>query len=375
MQIGAKITVICVYLLHLRANRRARERLMSEIDAYDYDLPEGRIAQHPLRNRADARLLIVDRASQSLEHAHVRDLPELLAPGDAVVLNDTRVVPAQLAGRRTNTGGRWSGLFVTADEHGVWQLLCTTRGKLQPGETVTLEDRLAREDVRLKMLTRLDRGLWAARPESNEGTLAILERVGRVPLPHYIRDGKMVDADRENYQTVFAAKPGAVAAPTAGLHFTRRLIDELTQRGVEVCFVTLHVGLGTFRPITTESLSEHEMHTEWSQISRETVDRLVACRDGGGRIVAVGTTAVRTLETAAASGRIEPFGGHTGLFIRPPYRFQAVDVLMTNFHLPRTTLLVLVRTFGGDDLIMRAYREAIRQEYRFYSYGDAMLIF
>lgn len=348
---------------------------MSEVDAYDYDLPEARIAQHPLQNRADARLLIVDRASQSLEHAHVRDLPELLSPGDAMVLNDTRVIPAQLAGRRTNTGGRWSGLFITSDDQGIWQVLCTTRGKLQPGETVTLEDRSARKDVRLHMLTRLDRGLWAARPESGEDTLELLQRVGRVPLPHYIRDGHMVDADRENYQTVFAAKPGAVAAPTAGLHFTRRLIDELVVRRVEVCFVTLHVGMGTFRPITTNSLAEHEMHSEWLQVSRQTADRLSACRRSGGRIVAVGTTAVRSLETASASGRIEPFRGETDLFICPPYQFNAVDALMTNFHLPRTTLLVLVRTFGGDELIMRAYREAIRQEYRFYSYGDAMLIF
>jgi S-adenosylmethionine:tRNA ribosyltransferase-isomerase len=348
---------------------------MSEIDAYDYDLPEDRIAQHPLRNRADARLLIVDRAAQSIEHAHVRDLPELLSPGDALVLNDTRVIPARLVGHRTNTGGRWSGLFVASDEQGNWQVLCTTRGKLQSGETVTLEDRLARDDVRLRMLARLERGLWAARPESREETLEILLRVGRVPLPHYIRDGKMVEADREDYQTVFAVKPGAVAAPTAGLHFTRRLIDQLIQRGVEVCYVTLHVGLGTFRPIITDSLAKHRMHAEWSQLTQRTADRLAACRREGGRIVAVGTTVVRLLETAAPSGRIEPFSGLTDLFIRPPYQFKAVDVLMTNFHLPRTTLLVLVRTFGGDDLIMRAYREAIRQDYRFYSYGDAMLVF
>jgi S-adenosylmethionine:tRNA ribosyltransferase-isomerase len=347
---------------------------MSAIDDYDYDLPSELIAQHPLRNRADARLLVVDRGSQTVEHAHVRDLPLLLEPGDGLVLNDTRVIPAQLAGHRTSTGGRWTGLFVATDEAGTWQVLCTTRGKLQPGETVTLEDRLARDDVRLRMVARLEEGLWAARPESSDQTLAILERVGRVPLPHYIRGGKMVDADRETYQTVFASKPGAVAAPTAGLHFTRRLVQELTDRGVVVCYVTLHVGLGTFRPITADSLDEHRMHAEWGQITRQTADRLADCRRQGGRIVAVGTTAVRLLETASSDGRPKPYTGKTDLFIRPPYQFQAVDALMTNFHLPRTTLLVLVRTFGGDDLIMRAYQEAICQQYRFYSYGDAMLI-
>lgn len=347
---------------------------MSDIDQYDYELPSELIAQHPLRNRSDARLLVVDRRLQSVDHAHVRDLPDILNPGDCLVLNDTQVIPAQLAGHRTNTGGRWSGLFLQSDPQGVWEVLCTTRGKVQPGETVTLEDRESREKITLRMLTRLERGRWAVRPEAEGTPLEILERVGRVPLPHYIRGGNMVDSDRDSYQTVYASRPGAVAAPTAGLHFTRGLMEKLEARGIAVCRITLHVGLGTFRPVTTSRLEDHEMHSEWGEVVPDAVEQLESCRRQGGRIVAVGTTCVRTLETAASDGQLRPFSGHTDLFIRPPYRFRAVDVLMTNFHLPRTTLLVLVRTFGGDDLIRHAYQTAIEHEYRFFSYGDSMLI-
>jgi S-adenosylmethionine:tRNA ribosyltransferase-isomerase len=199
--------------------------------------------------------------------------------------------------------------------------------------------------------------------------------VGRVPLPPYIRAGEMVDADRQHYQTVYARRPGAVAAPTAGLHFTESLLECLKQQGVRLCRLTLHVGPGTFRPITTDSLDDHRMHSEWGEISPECVAQVAAARQRGGRVVAVGTTTVRLLEAAAAGGRLEPFAGQTDLFIRPPYQFRIVDALLTNFHLPRTTLLVLVRTFGGDVLVCRAYEEAVREEYRFYSYGDAMLVF
>ena len=195
-----------------------------------------------------------------------------------------------------------------------------------------------------------------------------------MPLPPYIRKGKMVEGDRGDYQTVYAQVPGAVAAPTAGLHFTTTLLEELVERGVELCPLTLHVGPGTFRPITADSLGRHQMHAEWGSVTQQSVDRILACRGRGGHVVAVGTTSVRLLETASASGQLKPFTGHTDLFIRPPYQFRTVDVLLTNFHLPRTTLLVLVRTFGGDDLITRAYDEAVRERYRFYSYGDAMLI-
>jgi S-adenosylmethionine:tRNA ribosyltransferase-isomerase len=225
------------------------------------------------------------------------------------------------------------------------------------------------------LAAKLPEGVWAAKPESDEEAFAVLERLGRVPLPPYIRKGEMIEADRERYQTVFAKSPGAVAAPTAGLHFTEALLRRIQQRGVTLSRLTLHVGLGTFRPIEAESLDKHQMHSEWGCITPETVQEIEARRRAGGRVVAVGTTCVRLLETATdEAGTLHPFNGQTDLFIRPPYRFRAVDALLTNFHLPRTTLLVLVRTFGGDALIGRAYAEAIREEYRFYSYGDAMLV-
>ena len=252
--------------------------------------------------------------------------------------------------------------------------MCKTRGTLKPGDTIALVNSAGKEDIQLQLGAKQDDGSWIARPLAAEDAIALLDRVGRVPLPPYIRKGQMVDADREHYQTVYAQVPGAVAAPTAGLHFTTTLLDRLAEQGVELCALTLHVGPGTFRPITAKSLGAHQMHSEWGRVTREAVDRINACRRRGGRIVAVGTTSVRVLETAAAGSELAPFVGHTDLFIRPPYRFRAVDVLLTNFHLPRTTLLVLVRTFGGDELIRRAYEEAIREEYRFYSYGDAMLI-
>jgi S-adenosylmethionine:tRNA ribosyltransferase-isomerase len=347
---------------------------MSEIDQYDYEVPRELIAQRPLLRRSDARLLVVHRDRCSLEHTHVRNLPEVLRPGDCLVLNDTRVIPARLVGYRTATRGRWSGLFLSVDDEGNWKVLSKTRGKLMPGETVTIKDHKARDTCRLLLLTKLPGGLWAARPEADEPAMQLLDRIGRVPLPPYIRDGEMVDADRENYQTVFAEQAGAVAAPTAGLHFTKELLQRLESTGVRICRITLHVGLGTFRPVSVSRLSEHQMHSEWGCITSETVEELTRLRNAGGRIVAVGTTAVRTLETAAAEGVLQPWEGETDLFIRPPYAFKAVDALMTNFHWPRSTLLVLVSAIGGHELIQRAYQEAIREGYRFFSYGDAMLI-
>jgi len=347
---------------------------MQELAHYDYPLPRHLIAQNPLPCRSDARLLIVDRAHNSFSHKHIRDLPEVLHADDCLVVNDTRVVPARLVGRRTETGGHWEALFLEADEQGLWRLMCRTRGKLVPGETITLVNARGQDDVQLALAAKQPDGTWIVRPESSLETFALLERVGRVPLPPYIRKSQMVESDRTNYQTVYAEKPGAVAAPTAGLHFTAPLLRGLEQQGITICRLTLHVGPGTFRPITTESLADHKMHSEWGEVGSDTIQRIEACRRRGGRVVAVGTTSVRLLETAAAKGSLEPFAGHTDLFIRPPYQFRSVDALLTNFHLPCTTLLVLVRMFGGDELIRRAYEEAVREEYRFYSYGDAMLI-
>jgi S-adenosylmethionine:tRNA ribosyltransferase-isomerase len=347
---------------------------MSELDQYDYELPRELIAQHPLAQRSDARLMIVRRASGDIDHAHVRDLPEVLRSGDCLVFNDTKVIPARLVGRRDRTGARWTGLFLSADEHGIWKVLSKTRGKLEPGEAIVVVSWDVRQSVTLRLLAKLDCGMWAARPEPLGQPLEILNRVGRVPLPPYIRDGEMVAHDVQTYQTVYAERPGAVAAPTAGLHFTPDLLTELARRGIEQQRVTLHVGLGTFRPITAQRLDEHVMHSEWCSLGEDAAERLRSWQEQGRRIIAVGTTVVRTLETAVQGGAICPFSGETTLFIRPPHAFRAVGGLLTNFHLPRSTLLILVRTFGGDALIRRAYDVAIRERYRFFSYGDAMLI-
>jgi S-adenosylmethionine:tRNA ribosyltransferase-isomerase len=346
----------------------------TELDHYQYRLPRHLIAQWPAAKRTDARLMVVDRRSNCLSHRHVRELPDLLTPDDCLVINDTRVVPARLVGFRTQTGGRWDGLFVEASDGGVWRVMGKTRGRLKPGETITLINARGQDDVQLEVGSRQPDGSWIVRPMSGEETFRLLDRVGRTPLPPYIRKGEMLPSDREHYQTVYARVPGAVAAPTAGLHFTHALICRLQAQGVRVCRLTLHVGPGTFRPIEAGRLEDHRMHAEWGSIAERSVEQIEACHRRGGRVVAVGTTSTRLLETAALDGTLKPFTGLTDLFIRPPFEFRVVDALLTNFHLPRSTLLVLVRTFGGDHLIQRAYEEAIRQQYRFYSYGDAMLI-
>jgi S-adenosylmethionine:tRNA ribosyltransferase-isomerase len=347
----------------------------------DYEVPRHLVAQEPLRHRADARLMVVDRRRQQIEHHHVRDLPHLLPGGDRLVLNNTKVVPAQLVGRRAQTGGRWQGLYLESAPDGNWRILCKTRGRLIPGEAINLTDREGRPGAKLWLIEKLEEGQWLAHVESDESTEAILGRLGRVPLPPYIRGGNMVDADIANYQTVYAERPGAIAAPTAGLHFTRELIKALEARGVTYSRITLHVGLGTFRPIESDSWDEHRMHGEMGEVTPSAAAEINGTRGAGGRIIAVGTTVVRLLETAVRAGgdvphsrNIQAWRGETELFIRPPFEFRAIDALMTNFHFPRTTLLVLVQTFGGWELIAEAYRQAIEEEYRFYSYGDAMLI-
>ncbi len=382
-----------------------------EETCFSFEVPRELIAQEPSPRRADARLMLVDRRQQSIDHYHVRDLPDLLHADDRLVLNDTRVVPARLVGQRTLTGGRWQGLFLGAEENGRWRILQKTRGRIQPGETVKLHDLDGRACLTLTLTERGEDGEWWARPAAGADATQTLDQIGRVPLPPYIRGGNMVDADRERYQTVFARHPGAVAAPTAGLHFTPALLRSIERRSVAFSAVTLHVGADTFRPIATSTLEEHRMHSEWAEISQRTAADIAATRDGGGRIIAVGTTAVRVLETAALATEQEPahnganategsafdpdsvaggdsqvdsttrgsspiaaWSGETSLFIRPPYAFRVVDALLTNFHFPRTTLLVLVCTFGGRELIARAYEEAVREQYRFFSYGDAMLI-
>lgn len=346
-----------------------------EVAAYDFKLPRELIAQHPVEHRIDARLMLLDRKSQSFEHYYVRDLPEILNAGDALILNNSKVIPARLIGTRTSTGGKWEGLFLKADSSGLWEILSKTRGNLVPGETISLLDREGRAKPVLSVVAKLDSGHLAVRPIDLD-TPQVLECYGRVPLPPYIRDGQMVDQDIQAYQTVYAKHPGSVAAPTAGLHFTVDLIRHLQSKGVMTVPVTLHVGLGTFRPVNTERLSQHQMHTEYGELSEKSAEKLRQCREAGGRIVAVGTTSVRVVESAAEAqaGPFRAWSGMTDIFIKPPYEFQALDALMTNFHLPKSTLLALVSAFAGREFVIRAYEEAIAQRYRFFSYGDCMLI-
>ncbi len=347
-----------------------------DVALYDFKLPRELIAQQPVEHRIDARLMLIDRQTEAIGHYYVRDLPDLLQPGDALVLNNSKVIPARLAGTRTSTGGKWEGLFLHEGDGGMWEVLSKTRGKLTCGETISLRDREGRLAPVLTVVARLDNGHLAVRPLLELPTQDLLERYGRVPLPPYIRDGQMVDSDTTSYQTVYAKHPGSVAAPTAGLHFTTDLIRHLQAKGLLTAAVTLHVGLGTFRPVSTKTLSEHKMHQEWGELPESSAEKLRLCRERGGRLIGVGTTSVRLLETAARENlqAFQAWKGHTDIFIRPGHKFLSIDALMTNFHLPRSTLLALVCAFAGRDLILRAYEEAIEQRYRFYSYGDCMLI-
>ena len=339
-------------------------------DWFDFELPPELIAQHPTSRRDDSRLMVIDRTNKTITHRFFRDLPELLAPHDLLVLNDTRVVPARLVGHREGTGGRWEGLYLRdRDEHD-WEMLTQTRGKPQPGERVVIVP----GEFSLTLLERSE-GHWLVRPEPAGSSAELLERYGQIPLPPYIRKGVEEPEDRQRYQTVFARHAGSVAAPTAGLHFTPELLEDLNDRGVRHTHVTLHVGLGTFAPIKTEDPTRHEMHSERGEVGVSAVEAIEACHRAGGRVISVGTTATRALESAAAGKEtLTAWSGDTRIFIHPPYQFRVIDCLITNFHLPRTTLLLLVASLCGKDLLHRAYAEAIRERYRFFSYGDAMLI-
>lgn len=339
---------------------------------FDYDLPPEMIAQHPVEPRDASRLLVLDRGSSQIEHVHFRDLPRYLHAGDLVVANDSRVLRARLYGRK-RTGGQVEVLLLRPLEGQRWEALVGGQrirvgvelllGETPAGEAAGGEGLRARVEEVREDGTRVLAFSTAVEP--------LLEAIGAVPLPPYIHE-PLVDPER--YQTIYARVAGSVAAPTAGLHFTPNLITRLQAQGVQFAFVTLHVGLDTFRPVAVEDVADHPMHSEWCEVPAAVVAAVEGTRRAGRRVVAVGTTAVRALETAAQSAPGTSYTGWTGLFVTPGTRFRAVDALITNFHLPRSTLLMLVSAFVGRERILQTYQEAIAQGYRFYSFGDAMLI-
>jgi len=341
---------------------------------FDYVLPPELIAQAPAPERDGARMLVLHRATRRIEHRIVRDLPEYLDPGDVAVVNNTRVIPARLYGHKEGSGGRVEVFFLEERPDGTWDVLLRSRRRPKPGQRIPLGS------GRASAVLLEDSGGGAARirVESDVPVLEWLEAEGRTPLPPYIRRPAAEPepaADRERYQTVFARRPGAVAAPTAGLHFTPALIAALKRNGVATVEVTLHVGPGTFRPVTAEDLADHRMDSERYEISSDAAWSINMARRMGSRVVAVGTTTVRTLETAVRSdGTVGGGGGRSEIFIHPPYEFGCVGALLTNFHLPRSTLLMLVSAFAGREAVLEAYATAVREKYRFYSYGDCMLI-
>jgi len=340
---------------------------------FDYSLPAGLIAQTPMEPRDHSRLMVLHRGHGSIEHRRFFEIVDFLQPGDVLVLNDSRVIPARLRGQREG-GGKAEILLLRRLDPGIWEALVRPARKVKVGERITVtgeEQESPGSSTSVEVLERGEQGLRTIRFAEE----ALLEELGQTPLPPYIH---IPLSDPERYQTVYARVKGSVAAPTAGLHFTPKLLDKFAQKGIDLAFVTLHVGLDSFRPIRVEDPQQHPMHREYGELTEEAAAKLVSAKAKGGRIICVGTTAVRLLEQAALAAseaeRLKPFKGWTSLFILPGHQFRLVDGLITNFHLPRSTLLMLVCAFAGKGLIDRAYQEAIRLGYRFYSFGDAMLI-
>lgn len=343
---------------------------MMLLSDFDFDLPPQLIAQEPLAERTASRLLVLHRQTGRIEHARFADLADWLVPGDLLVRNETRVIPARLLGRK-ESGGHIELLLVEriAGDEQHWRCLARSAKPARPGNRLFFA-----EGIEGEVVADLGEGWRIVRFHSPGELLTQLETAGEVPLPPYIQRAPAA-ADRERYQTVYAGEPGAVAAPTAGLHFTAATFAELATRGVEVCGLTLHVGPGTFLPVRGERLDEHRMHSERFIIPPAAAAAVNRARSDGRRVVAVGTTSTRAMESAVdAAGQLHPGSAETDLFIRPGYRFRATDALITNFHLPKSTLLVLVAAFAGRDLILEAYRQAVAEKYRFFSYGDCMLI-
>jgi S-adenosylmethionine:tRNA ribosyltransferase-isomerase len=339
------------------------------VSDFDYELPQELIAQHAAE-RGASRMLVLDRSSGAIRHLQIADVVELLAADDLLLLNDTRVIPARLYARRS-TGRRFELLLLRRVDEATWEVLLRPTARARRDEELSLAD-----GGTCRPAERLEEGRWLVHFEPPLD-LDRLDRLGEAPLPPYIeRPNGSTDEDRSRYQTVYAREPGAVAAPTAGLHFDHELLDRVRGRGVEVAFVTLHVGLGTFRPVQVEDVADHRMHREWYCFPDEGGGAVNRALEKGRRVVCVGTTTVRALEAAlaAGTGRVQPGAAWTELFITPGFEFRGCGALLTNFHLPRSTLLMMVAAFAGRELVLAAYQEAIRERYRFYSYGDAMLI-
>jgi len=342
----------------------------------DYYLPEELIAQQPAKNREHSRLLVLDRQNGSLTDTRFDKIGEFLRNGDCLVLNDTKVLAARFFAKR-QTGGSLEGLFLNQQDKGLWEVMLKGLGKVKTGEYIRLKDIKGGDFCRAEVIEKKNDGKCLLKIEAESSAEKMLQKIGFPPLPPYIRrdtDLRQAARDRQRYQTVYARNLGAVAAPTAGLHFTKKLIATLKTRGVELAYVTLAVGEGTFKPVTAETLEEHQIHQEQFSIDERNAGVINKTRGKGARIIAVGTTAVRVLETAGAQGQLSAITGATRLFIKPGYKFRMVDGMVTNFHLPKSTLLALIGAFAGLDTILAAYTHAIDMRYRFYSYGDAMLI-
>jgi len=348
------------------------------ISEFDYELPENLIAQMPADKRQNSRMMVLDKKLQTIEHKHFYDITDYIESNSILVLNDTRVMPARLYGTK-DTGARIEVFLLEKDnsfQNGeFWKCLIRPSKKIKPDTLITISD-----ELKIKAVERLeDDGEWLIELLYSGNLFEILHRVGNIPLPPYIErklnKEELKQFDMERYQTVYAKDEGSVAAPTAGLHFTKEILQKLEDKGVEIAYVTLNVGLGTFRPVKCENILDHKMHSETFEISQETADRINKAKSSGKKLVAVGTTTVRTLETAFQKyGRIQACKDHSELFIYPPYEFKVIDSLITNFHLPKSTLLMLVSALAGKDFIFKAYNEAIQEQYRFFSYGDCMLI-
>ncbi|MBQ9023524.1 MAG: tRNA preQ1(34) S-adenosylmethionine ribosyltransferase-isomerase QueA [Eubacterium sp.] len=339
-----------------------------DVKDFSYELPKELIAQDPLEDRSSSRLMLLDRVSGETDEARFRDIVSYLQEGDCLVLNNTKVIPARLFGVRKETGGHVEILLLKREADDVWETLARPGKKVRPGTRLVFGDGLLEAEV----LEVVEDGNRRIRFFYKGIFEEVLDQLGEMPLPPYITH-KLKEKNR--YQTVYAKYDGSAAAPTAGLHFTPELLDEIRKKGVQIAEVTLHVGLGTFRPVKVENVTDHHMHSEYYEITKEAADTINGVKQAGGRIICVGTTSCRTLESAAdESGHLEPCSGWTEIFIYPGYRFKVLDCLITNFHLPESTLIMLVSALAGREQVLNAYQEAIRERYRFFSFGDAMLI-